>query len=85
MRDTANQSNANPSSPDSSPGGEIVPLQDSQAPLDTPETKVSAASSEPSAADEEQLGVEMVEVALGHPRRECQVPYYIGMLTGRII
>ncbi|KAM6485739.1 fungal-specific transcription factor domain-containing protein [Trichoderma sp. SZMC 28011] len=82
MRDTANQSNANPSSPDSSPGGEIVPLQDSQAPLDTPETKVSAASSEPSAADEEQLGVEMVEVALGHPRRECQVPYYIGEQTG---
>ncbi|KAK4085111.1 transcriptional regulator family: Fungal Specific TF [Trichoderma aggressivum f. europaeum] len=81
-RDTANQSNANPSSPDSSPGGEIVPLQVSQAPLDTPETKVSTASSEPSAADEEQLGVEMVEVALGHPRRECQVPYYIGEQTG---
>ncbi|KAL7911593.1 fungal-specific transcription factor domain-containing protein [Trichoderma velutinum] len=82
MRDTANQGNPNPSSPDSSPGGEVVPLRESQAPLDTPDTKVSAASSEPSAADEEQLGVEMVEVALGHPRRECQVPYYIGEQTG---
>ncbi|EHK17894.1 uncharacterized protein TRIVIDRAFT_194406 [Trichoderma virens Gv29-8] len=64
------------------PGGDVAPLQDTQAPLDTPDTKVSAASSEPSAAEEEQLGVEMVEVALGHPRRECQVPYYIGEQTG---
>ncbi|KAL7932891.1 fungal-specific transcription factor domain-containing protein [Trichoderma chlorosporum] len=84
MRDAANQGNRgpNPSSPESSPGGDVVPLRDSQASLDTPDTKVSAASSDPSAADEEQLGVEIVEVALGHPRREGQVPYYIGEQTG---
>ncbi|KAL7942700.1 fungal-specific transcription factor domain-containing protein [Trichoderma barbatum] len=84
MRDSANQSNRgpNPSSPDSSPKGELAPIQDSHPPLDTPDTRASAASSDLSVADEEQLGVEMVEVALGHPRRECQVPYYIGEQTG---
>lgn len=79
-RDTTSLGSHGPngSTPDSSPGADLGKLRDSQAPIDTPETKVSAASNDLSAADEEQVGVEMVEVALGHPRREGQVPYYIG-------
>ncbi|TFB00397.1 hypothetical protein CCMA1212_007635 [Trichoderma ghanense] len=85
MRDTASSRQSrgpNLSSPESSPGVDAAPVRDSQAPLGTPDTRVSAASSNPSTADEEQLGVEMVEAALGHPRREGRVPYYIGEQTG---
>ncbi|OTA03117.1 Zn2Cys6 transcriptional regulator [Trichoderma parareesei] len=88
MRDAArsSQSRGPPlSSPESStsPGGDAAPIRDSQPPLGTPDTRISAASSSnPSTADEEQLGVEMVEAALGHPRREGRVPYYIGEQTG---
>ncbi|KAL6886169.1 fungal-specific transcription factor domain-containing protein [Trichoderma longibrachiatum] len=70
------------SSPESSPGVDAAPIRDSQASLGTPDTRVSAASSNPSTSDVEQLGVDMVEAALGHPRREGQVPYYIGEQTG---
>lgn len=82
LRDTANQSNQEPSNltPDSSPKDDIGEPRGSRSSLDTPDTRISAVSSEQSlAADEERIGVEMVEVALGHPRRAGQVPYYIGM------
>ncbi|EHK50239.1 hypothetical protein TRIATDRAFT_289040 [Trichoderma atroviride IMI 206040] len=55
----------------------------SRSSLDTPDTRASAVSSEQSiAADEERIGVEMVEVALGYPRRTGQIPYYVGEQTG---
>jgi hypothetical protein len=81
MRDTANQGNDEPSrsTPDSSPNGELGELRDPQVSLDTPNTQASAVPSDKSvAADEERVGVEMVEVALGQ-RKTGQVPYYIGM------
>ncbi|KAL7785170.1 fungal-specific transcription factor domain-containing protein [Trichoderma ceciliae] len=85
MRDTTSQSNhgLSHSTSNSSPRGDFVTLRGSQAPLDTPDTRSSAVSSDQSVdADEERVGVEIVEVALGHPRRAGQIPYYIGEQTG---
>lgn len=82
LPDTTSQSNQEPSNltPDSSPKSDVGEPRGSRSSLDTPDTRASAVSTERSiAADEERIGVEMIEVALGHPRRAGQVPYYIGI------
>lgn len=82
LPDTTSQSNQEPGNqtPDSSPKDDLGEPRGSRSSLDTLDTRASAVSSDQSiAADEERIGVEMVEVALGHPRRAGQVPYYIGM------
>lgn len=82
LPDTTNQSNQEPSnlSPDSSPRDDLGEPRGSRSSLDTPDTRASAGSSEQSiSADAERIGVEMVEVALGYPRRTGQIPYYVGM------
>ncbi|PTB39150.1 uncharacterized protein TrAFT101_008058 [Trichoderma asperellum] len=85
LPNTTSQSNQEPRNltPDSSPKSDVGEPRGSRSSLDTPDTRASAVSSERSiAADEERIGVEMIEVALGHPRRAGQVPYYIGEQTG---
>lgn len=82
LPDTTGQSGQEPSnlSPDSSPKDDLGEPRGSRSSLDTPDTRASAVSSEQSiSADEERIGVEMVEVALGYPRRTGQIPYYVGM------
>ncbi|PON27027.1 hypothetical protein TGAM01_v203976 [Trichoderma gamsii] len=85
LPDTTSQSNQEPSnpSPDPSPKDDLGEPRGSGSSLDTPDTRASAVSSEQSiSADEERIGVEMVEVALGYPRRTGQIPYYVGEQTG---